>query len=237
MAAALEEEFGLLAGRLARIPTGPVIGPDCLFGSSQEAQSDGGFYRVAVDICLSGPEDTGSGPCSPGMAQLQFGPEQTGTGITSTSSAHDSEPPTSPLAFVGDDVTEETTLRAGTLSVDEFISSFKLPLPEPILLSTPKPRMTRAQKARFLEDDELVPKRSARLAAKSKHREPRPEAQARKVMMKRLGVEVETELPDEASFNEFQTAFKLPLSSSTREAMQVLFPGRKQRASRSVRAA
>jgi hypothetical protein len=133
VAAALEE-LGLLAGRLARIPTGPVIGPDCLFGSSQEAQSDGGFYQEAVDICLSGLEDTGSGPCSPGMAQLQFGPEQTGTGITSSPSAHDSEPPTSPLAFVGDDVTEETTLRAGTLSVDEFISSFKLPLPEPILL-------------------------------------------------------------------------------------------------------
>ena len=45
-------------------------------------------------------------------------------------------------------------------------------------------------------------------------------------MMKRLGVEVETQLPDEASFQEFQTAFKLPLSSSTQEAMQVLFPSR-----------
>jgi hypothetical protein len=39
-----------------------------------------------------------------------------------------------------------------------------------------------------------------RLAAKSKFREPKPKAQARKVMMKRLGVEVETQLPDEASF-------------------------------------
>jgi len=56
-------------------------------------------------------------------------------------------------------------------------------------------------------------------------------------MMKRLGVEVETQLPDEASFQEFQTAFKLPLSSSTREAMHVLFPGRKQWASRAVCAA
>ena len=43
--------------------------------------------------------------------------------------------------------------------------------------------------------------------------------------MKRLGVEIETQLPDEASFDEFQTAFASPLSSSTREAMQVLFPG------------
>jgi hypothetical protein len=74
---------------------------------------------------------------------------------------------------------------------------------------------------------ELVPKRSARLAAKSRHREQKPEA----VMMKRLGLEeVPTELPNEASFEEFQTAFALPLSASTREAMQVLFPYGKQRA-------
>lgn len=80
-------------------------------------------------------------------------------------------------------------------------------------------------------------KRSARLAAKSKHREPIPEAQARKVMMKKLGLETETQLQDEASFDEFQSEFKLPLPSSTRESMQVLFPGRKQHAMRAVRAA
>jgi hypothetical protein len=55
-------------------------------------------------------------------------------------------------------------------------------------------------------------------------------------MMKRLGVHMETELPDEASFDEFQTAFVLPLSESTREAMQVLFPAQKQRTLGSVRA-
>jgi hypothetical protein len=49
-------------------------------------------------------------------------------------------------------------------------------------------------------------------------------------MMKLLGLKVETELPDEASFEELQTAFKLPLSTSTRDAVQVLFPGRNQRA-------
>jgi hypothetical protein len=64
------------------------------------------------------------------------------------------------------------------------------------------------------------------LAAKSKHREPKPEAQARKVMMKRLDVEVETQLPDEVSFDEFQTAFAQPLAPSTREAMRVLFPSK-----------
>jgi hypothetical protein len=56
-------------------------------------------------------------------------------------------------------------------------------------------------------------------------------------MMKRLGVEVEMQLPDEASFDEFQMVFALPLTPSTREAMQVLFLGRKQRAYSVVRAA
>ena len=51
-----------------------------------------------------------------------------------------------------------------------------------------------------------------------------------KLAMKRLGVQVDTVPPDEASFDEFQTAFNTPLSESTREAMQVLFPGRKQQA-------
>jgi hypothetical protein len=99
-------------------------------------------------------------------------------------------------------------------------------------LSPPRLRRTRAAKARAgeLDDSELVPKRSARLAAKSRHREPKPEAQARKVMMKRLGLEVETELPDEASFDEFQTVFTLPLIATTREAMEALFLGAKWQA-------
>ena len=44
--------------------------------------------------------------------------------------------------------------------------------------------------------------------------------------LKRLGFEVETELPDEALFEEFQKAFALPLSPS-KEAMRVLFPSRR----------
>jgi hypothetical protein len=104
------------------------------------------------------------------------------------------------------------------------------------MLKLQQTRLTRAA-AWEPSDEELIPKRSARLAAKSKHREPKPEAQARKVMTKHLSVHVDTELPDEASFVEFQTAFTMPQSESTREAMQVLFLGRKQRALGSVRAA
>ena len=46
-------------------------------------------------------------------------------------------------------------------------------------------------------------------------------------MTKRLGFEVENELPDEASFEEFQKAFTPPLSPSKKEAMRVLFPSRR----------
>ena len=56
-------------------------------------------------------------------------------------------------------------------------------------------------------------------------------------MMRRLGLDNETIIPDEASFEEFQVAFTLPLSPSKREAMQVLFPGRKQLALGAVSAA
>lgn len=120
-------------------------------------------------------------------------------------------------------------------SVEEFIASFKKLLPQLVLPSTPRLRKTRS--AHTEEDDDWVPKRSTRLAAKSKFRADKPEAQARKVMMKKLGFEIETEIPDEASFDEFQTTFRLPLTPSKREAMQVLFPGRKQRALGAVRAA
>jgi hypothetical protein len=109
------------------------------------------------------------------------------------------------------------------MMTDDFVSSFKKPLDPPVILSTLKLRQTRSTRAAAQEpnDEELIPKRSARLAAKSKHREPKPEAQARKVMMKRLSVHVDTELPDEASFVEFQTAFTMPLSEPTKDAGSV----------------
>jgi hypothetical protein len=92
---------------------------------------------------------------------------------------------------------------APTMPIDDFIDNFRKPLSQHILSSPPRLRITRVAWARAIEDEDLIPKRSARLAAKSKFREPKPEAQARKVMMKRLGVEVEMQLPDEASFDEF----------------------------------
>lgn len=99
---------------------------------------------------------------------------------------------------------------------------FRRPLLTPLVSSLPRLRST---KVAAWEDD-MVPKHSARLAAKSKFRAAKPEAQARKVMLKKLGAAVETEKPDEASFAEFQQVFALPLSPSEKEGMRVLFPGK-----------
>jgi hypothetical protein len=72
---------------------------------------------------------------------------------------------------------------------------------------------------------------------KSQVRADKPKAQAQKVMMKKLGLEVEMEVSDEVSFDEFQVALKFPLTPSKREAMQALFHGRKQLARRAISAA
>jgi hypothetical protein len=79
-------------------------------------------------------------------------------------------------------------------STADFIAAFKKPLSMPILSSPPRLRRTRVARAWAgeLDDSELIPKRSTRLAAKSSYKEPKPEAQARKVMMKKLGLKVET---------------------------------------------
>jgi hypothetical protein len=122
-----------------------------------------------------------------------------------------------------------------TTTIDEFIASFAKPLETPIIISPPRLRQTRAQRQR--DDSELVPKRSARLAAKSRHRATNPEVQARRIMLRRIGAEEEgigaeegVNTPDTASYDDYMTTFAPPLPSPTREAMQVLYPGRRRRA-------
>jgi hypothetical protein len=85
----------------------------------------------------------------------------------------DDEPPVLQLSPV---VAAPTQVPAGgeatVTTAAEFVAAFKKPLPEPVIQSPPKLRITRQAAARRaeLDDDELVPKRSARLAAKSKNR-------------------------------------------------------------------
>ena len=60
------------------------------------------------------------------------------------------------------------------------------------------------------DEGDWIPKQNARLAAKSKFRASKPEAQARHVMLKKLGLVVQNEVPYEASFDEFQCYSEVP---------------------------
>jgi len=52
-------------------------------------------------------------------------------------------------------------------------------------------------------DNDLVPRRSGRLAAKRKYKAPKPKLQARMVLMKKLGLSAEIAVLVEVSFKEF----------------------------------
>lgn len=195
--AALHDEFDLIAG--LGVCTGPrplSSGPEVVFGSVFCDEPDNVERDVGreVDVCLARLEDVS---------------HQTPVGVQSTTHFPQSpvpceeldEPrldgcvgadePISSAAIDGELAPNDGRSVEGTLphqqvrvAADEFISALKKPLQQPILPTTPKPRKTRSERARELSDAELIPKRSIRLAKKSKNRAPRPEAQARKVMMK-----------------------------------------------------
>ena len=115
---------------------------------------------------------------------------------------------------------------AVNLSAEEFVATFTKPLEDPLL---PTPSLRRTKPSRQ-DDEDWMPKRSARLAAKSRSRDARPDAQARKLLMKKLGYEVDTLRPHEASFDEFHdVAFQAALCGQAGEAMQCLFKGKQQR--------
>ena len=62
-------------------------------------------------------------------------------------------------------------------SVQDFIEGLKLPLDKPFIQSPPRLRVSCVPVAH------LVPRRSDRLAAKSVYRDPKPEKQAKRVML------------------------------------------------------
>lgn len=156
----------------------------------------------AVDLCLSGPEGC-SGPNSPIPAREPSGgcPALGPNPITADETGVDTM--SEPIGLHEDaavTIDEATMVQtpedpSATPSVEGFIDSFRKPLRQPILPTTPRAHVTRMEWARERTDAELVPKRSVRLAAKSKNRLPKPEAQARKVMMKKIGVEVKNGAP------------------------------------------
>lgn len=192
-------------------------GPEFLFQPSTVGAPDPVSLAFELD-CFSGP-DCGSGPSSPGAPGVTVECRHRRRPGRTTRRGRGGLRRRYPPAFA---------CRGLHRQVQEALA-------QPIL-STPRLRQTKPIQ-HLEEEDDLIPKRSACLAVKSRFRADKPEAQARKVMMKKLGLEVETEVPDEASFDEFHTAFRQPLSPSTRDAMNVLFPGRKQHALRAVSAA
>jgi hypothetical protein len=211
----LDEDLGLMVGQVDW-----AMGP-CSANASEE-------HGHVVAAVLTGPVCT-----EPGMSVL---PAQVDAGL-----------PVQDLVGAPDAAVVLTTTPVGvadmavaapvvaTQSVDEFISELIKPLPQTIL-STPSLRSTRDPRA--IDTVEWLPKRSARLAAKSRFREEKPDKQARKILMRKLGYDVQTEHPDEATFQEFHdAAFKVALVGEAEEAMQVLLRGGRANGGRAVRAA
>lgn len=184
-------------------------GPSILFEPSTVIQL--GPQSLSFEELSSTEHVTCSGPVSP---QLQ------------TLSLHDCDPDAPAMV---DGPSDSASLPRS------FVASFRTQI-QPPLLSTRRLRSTRAPFTND-DDDSFVPKRSAHLAAKSKFQAAKLEAQEHKVMMKKLGFDMPTEVPDEASFEEFQAALARPLTPSKQEAMHALFLGRKQLALCAVRAA
>jgi len=182
--AALDDELDLLA--VARVKYGPSIEPEMIFGAAIQDRPDrvvGCDLGEAVDFCLSGPE-ADSGPNSPVHAAgggLSLEP-------TSAASETDPSPPDEPMVPLSPEPTAlhghvavlDGAATAQPPTVDDFIATFRKLLQQPILVTAPRARVTRRERARERTDAELVPKRSARLAVKSKNRLPKPEAQARR---------------------------------------------------------
>jgi hypothetical protein len=102
---------------------------------------------------------------------------------------------------------------------------FTLPLQESLLHAPPRPR------ARRWEPQDVIPRRSDRLAGKSAFRDPNPERQAKRMLVNKWEGR-----PDNAVTNtldagiavKFHAAFGEPVSPHKREAMRELFHDTRQ---------
>jgi hypothetical protein len=104
-------------------------------------------------------------------------------------------------------------------SVEDFIAGLKLPLIQ-------SPSRLRVSRMRV---ENLVPRCSNRLAAKSVYRDPNPEKQAKRVLLSKWQPSASAPrsaptTPNATIATRFHEMFREPLSSSKREAMQELFP-------------
>lgn len=124
---ALDEDFGLVVGREACHAKGPAEGPPFLFEPSLSAfcsqdRPDG--MLQFIDDCLSSPVVDSSGPGGCGLALLS---------LTAHDTTHQLESTEPAVVFDNDDHCGEQAWP----SVQSIIATFKKPLVQPILPSTP----------------------------------------------------------------------------------------------------
>ena len=110
-------------------------------------------------------------------------------------------------------------------SVQDFIEGLKLPLDKPLIQSPPRLCVSR------VPVENLVPRRSDRLAVKFVYRDPKPEKQAKRVMLNKWRPSSSAPrsspvTPYASIATRFHEMFQEPLSSSKRGAMRELFPMR-----------
>ena len=132
---------------------------------------------------------------------------------------------------VGDDVAQVVTPRAQlaaaavgspivpAASLQSYIASLRLPL-----IGGTADRFPPRRHVSCLDDSKFVPRRSDRLAAKSIHRDPNPEKQAKRVLLYKW-----TRMPPNGSqasaiAAKFYETFVEPLSASKQAAMREMFP-------------
>jgi hypothetical protein len=152
------------------------------------------------------------------MVQLSFADAEA-PGVDGEDAA---EPPTAPAPVAA---------APTAASVAAFIDSMRLPLQEPLIKTPPRARTVRAV------NNDWIPRRSDRLAAKSAFHDPQPEKKARRVMLNKWAGrpdDVVTNTPDATISTKFHEMFGDPVSSSKREAMREIFPMRGVRWTRTM---
>jgi len=103
-------------------------------------------------------------------------------------------------------------------AIVDFARAVCTDAPPPPLVASPPRRRSRPQQQEFTIT------RSERLARKSRHRATKPVVQAQNVMMKKLGITSDSQLPDASSFQQFTATFSSTLTTSHYEALDALLP-------------
>ena len=109
------------------------------------------------------------------------------------------------------------------VSVQDFIAGLRVPLEKPLIQPPPRLRVSRVR------EENLVPRSSDRLTAKSVFRDPKPENKAKRVMLSKWrptssAPRSSPATPDTSIAARLHDTFQETLSSSKQAAMRELFP-------------